>query len=108
MHLPAGFLAEDTVRVLLATTRRLSIVSAYETQNPLYIRISFSKTTYSGRKPISGRFPVRFDSFHRQNVQNLARLPCRRELYTCLFPSRLSKLECSGVNPFETFSISSE
>jgi hypothetical protein len=36
---------------------------------------------------------VRSNSFHRQNVQRLAELVCKRELYACLCSSRSSKLD---------------
>jgi hypothetical protein len=40
---------------------------------------------------------VRSDSFHRQNVQRLAGLSCKRELYAGFFPSRSSKFDCTWV-----------
>jgi hypothetical protein len=39
-------------------------------------RTLMSGTALSGRCPISGRFSVRSDSFHRQNVQRLVGLAC--------------------------------
>jgi hypothetical protein len=44
---------------------------------------------------ISGRFPVRFDSCHRQIATTSAGLPCKRELYACYYPSRVSKIDCT-------------
>jgi hypothetical protein len=37
---------------------------------------------------MSGRFSVRSDYFHRQNVQRLAGLSCKRELYARLLPRK--------------------
>jgi hypothetical protein len=34
----------------------------------------------------SGKFPVHFDSSHRQNVQRLAESSGKREIYACFFP----------------------
>jgi hypothetical protein len=39
---------------------------------------------------------MRSESFHRQNGQHLAEYACKRELYACSFPSRLSKFDCSA------------
>jgi hypothetical protein len=60
-----------------------------------YRRMSISGTAFSGRKPMSGRFSARLDSFHGQSVQCLAGSSCKRELYEYFFPSRLSKFDCS-------------
>jgi hypothetical protein len=49
-------------------------------------RTSISGTALSDRKPISGRFPMRSDSFHRQNVQRSAGVSCKRKLHACFFP----------------------
>jgi hypothetical protein len=65
--------------------------------NTRYSRTLISGTASSGRKLISGRFS---DSFHRQNVQRLAGLSCKRELYACFLPSRLSKFDCKGILPY--------
>jgi hypothetical protein len=54
-------------------------------------RTSIIGTAVSGRKPVSGRFSVRSDSFHRQSVQRLAGSYYKRELYACSFHSRLSR-----------------
>jgi hypothetical protein len=43
--------------------------------------ISGTVLVLSGRKPISRSFSVRFDMFHRQNVQRLTGLSGQRELY---------------------------
>jgi hypothetical protein len=51
-------------------------------------RASISGTALSGRKPIIGRFSVPSESFQRQNVQRLAGLSCKRELYAWFCPSR--------------------
>jgi hypothetical protein len=50
-------------------------------------RTSISGTALSWRKPISGRYPVPSDSFHRQNVLRLAGLSCMREGFAYFFPS---------------------
>jgi hypothetical protein len=39
----------------------------------------------NGGKPMSGRHSVRSESFHRQNVQLLAGLFCKREHNACFF-----------------------
>jgi hypothetical protein len=49
-----------------------------------YNRTPISWTAFRGRMLISGRFSVRSDLFHRQNVQPLAKLSCKRGLYACL------------------------
>jgi hypothetical protein len=54
-----------------------------------YSGTSISGTALSGRKPISGGFSVRSDSFHRQFVQRSAELSCKRELHACVFPLSL-------------------
>jgi hypothetical protein len=43
-------------------------------------RTSMSGTASSGRKPISERFPVYSDSFHRLNVPLLPQSSCKRDL----------------------------
>jgi hypothetical protein len=58
-----------------------------------YSRIPLSGTAVSGRTPMSGGFPVRSDSFYRQDVQLLAGLSCKREIYA-LYLARLSKFDC--------------
>jgi hypothetical protein len=40
---------------------------------------------------------VHFDSVQWLEVQSLAGLSCKRELYACYFPSRLSKLDCTWM-----------
>jgi hypothetical protein len=37
---------------------------------------------------------VRYDSFHRQDMQRLAGISCERKFYACFFSSCLSKPEC--------------
>jgi hypothetical protein len=50
-----------------------------------YMQSNFDMTAFSGRKPIGGRFSVRSDSLHRQNMQRSAGFSCQRELYVCFF-----------------------
>jgi hypothetical protein len=38
---------------------------------------------------------VHSDTFHRQNVQRSAVISCKRDMYACFFPSRLSKFDCN-------------
>jgi hypothetical protein len=37
------------------------------------------------------------DASHKQIVQHLAGLCCKRELYACVFPSRLSTFDCTEI-----------
>jgi hypothetical protein len=62
----------------------------------VYSQPSISGTALSGRKLIRVRFCVRFDTFHKQNMQH-SELSCKRELYACLIPSRISKFACNGI-----------
>jgi hypothetical protein len=63
------------------------------------IRTSMNESALSGREPVSGRFSVRPDSFHRQNGQPIAGLSCKLELYarSCAPACRSSTVHSSEI-----------
>jgi hypothetical protein len=70
----------------------LCSTSRQTTKASYYNGISMSGISWSGRNPISGKFPVRSDLFHRQHVQRLVESFCKRELCTCIISSPLIKI----------------
>jgi hypothetical protein len=94
---PSGRQSEINILVCLHFQE---VIKCYRSQNQ-YSRSSISGsirgTAFSGRKLISGRICVPFESFNPQNVKSSAGLSCKRSFTHVFVPFLLLKLDCSII-----------